>query len=112
MRRPADRKPVATPPIVGRPFLAADGVQRRDMAQQGGVGLALLKAIGTESAGHPAGMDIADEKKRRVDAGDFTRLLRKGGTAQKPDCGCTAESRQKGATGKDAWRSHAHRIVI
>ena len=40
----------------GRPVLVIDGVQRRDTAQQRGVGLAFLLAVGAEAARHPAGM--------------------------------------------------------
>ena len=50
-----------------RPAPLLEPVQRGDMAKQIGVGLAFRRAIGTEPARHPAGVDVARKQESDIE---------------------------------------------
>src|SRR5690606_31316470 len=63
------------------PDAPADGIHRRDMAQQRRIGLALVRTIGTEAVGRDkAGMHVTGKEKGRI--GCRPARLREAGTAR------------------------------
>ena len=89
----------------GRPFLVAEAVQRRDVAQQGGVGLAFLLAVGAQAARHAAGMDIGDEQEGGVDGLNALPGLAERRARKRAGRGKPRRLRQEAAPGKRSCRA-------
>ncbi len=88
-----------------RPFLVAEAVQRRNVAQQRGVGLAFQLAVGAQAARHAAGMDVGDEQEGGVDGLNALAGLAEGRACKHAGRGSSQRLRQEAAPGKQTCRA-------
>lgn len=98
---PRTRKSRRGPVNSAWPTLAGNAIDGGDVTEEACVGLALIRAIGVQAAGHAAGMHVTGKDECCVGSGPLWRSLAQRGIGEH---GCCAKAEQLHHDGASGWR--------